>query len=163
MPFVYSEEDQEWPEDAGDDYEPAPPLPEQFEYLAPPDFGGAREPVKFSDSAEAKVASTGPKRPLKERIFLWLLGKTLPGAGDFMAQRKQQQQDAARRRQQLFAVMIPALRQIGGRRVRCVYDGGNDEGPPGVRGEEGPGAFYGAYFRDLEGNKLCAFRIGPAD
>ena len=38
--------------------------------------------------------------------------------------------------------------------------GGTCEGPPGVRGEEGPQAFYGAYFRDLDGNKLCAFRIG---
>lgn len=24
------------------------------------------------------------------------------------------------------------------------------------------GAFYGAYFRDFDGNKLCAFRIGAA-
>lgn len=41
--------------------------------------------------------------------------------------------------------------------------GGADEGAPGVRGEEGPQAFYGAYFRDLDGNKLCAFRIGGAE
>ena len=41
--------------------------------------------------------------------------------------------------------------------------GASDEGPPGLRGEEGQQAFYGAYFRDLDGNKLCAFRIGPAD
>ncbi|GAA4753158.1 VOC family protein [Sphingomonas daechungensis] len=41
--------------------------------------------------------------------------------------------------------------------------GATDEGAPGVRGEEGEQAFYGAYFRDLDGNKLCAFRIGPAD
>ena len=41
--------------------------------------------------------------------------------------------------------------------------GGTDEGPPGVRGEEGPNAFYGAYFRDPDGNKLAAFRIGAAD
>lgn len=39
--------------------------------------------------------------------------------------------------------------------------GGSDEGPPGVRGEEGDRAFYGAYFRDPEGNKLCAFCVGP--
>ena len=32
----------------------------------------------------------------------------------------------------------------------------------GLRGDEGPQAFYGAYFRDLDGNKLCAFRVGPA-
>lgn len=41
--------------------------------------------------------------------------------------------------------------------------GGSDEGAPGVRGDEGPQAFYGAYFRDLDGNKLAAFCIGPAD
>jgi catechol 2,3-dioxygenase-like lactoylglutathione lyase family enzyme len=41
-------------------------------------------------------------------------------------------------------------------------NGGACEGPPGVRGEEGPQAFYGAYFRDPDGNKFCAFRVGPA-
>jgi hypothetical protein len=39
--------------------------------------------------------------------------------------------------------------------------GGSDEGAPGIRGEEGDRAFYGGYFRDLEGNKFCAFRVGP--
>ena len=34
--------------------------------------------------------------------------------------------------------------------------GGSDEGPPGPRG----GGFYGAYFRDLDGNKICAFVMG---
>jgi catechol 2,3-dioxygenase-like lactoylglutathione lyase family enzyme len=42
--------------------------------------------------------------------------------------------------------------------VDRVYDfalanGGSDEGPPGPRGD----AFYGAYFRDPEGNKLVCF------
>ena len=47
--------------------------------------------------------------------------------------------------------------------AKAMELGGKCEGPPGVRGEEGPQAFYGAYFRDLDGNKLAAFRIGPAD
>jgi len=47
--------------------------------------------------------------------------------------------------------------------AKALELGGSCEGPPGVRGEEGPHAFYGAYFRDLDGNKLAAFRIGPAD
>jgi catechol 2,3-dioxygenase-like lactoylglutathione lyase family enzyme len=34
--------------------------------------------------------------------------------------------------------------------------GGTDEGAPGLRGE----TFYGAYFRDLDGNKLCVFHYG---
>ena len=53
-------------------------------------------------------------------------------------------------------------------KVDAIYSkamelGATDEGAPGLRGEEGPQAFYGGYFRDLDGNKLCAFRIGPAD
>jgi catechol 2,3-dioxygenase-like lactoylglutathione lyase family enzyme len=39
--------------------------------------------------------------------------------------------------------------------------GGKDEGAPGIRGPN-PDGFYGAYFRDPDGNKLCVFRIGPA-
>ena len=34
--------------------------------------------------------------------------------------------------------------------------GGTCEGPPGDRG----GGYYFAYFRDLDGNKLCAYIIG---
>jgi len=34
--------------------------------------------------------------------------------------------------------------------------GSADEGAPGERGQ----GFYGAYFRDPDGNKICAFHIG---
>ena len=37
--------------------------------------------------------------------------------------------------------------------------GGTDEGAPGVRGESDP-PFYGAYVRDPEGNKFCAYYKG---
>jgi catechol 2,3-dioxygenase-like lactoylglutathione lyase family enzyme len=37
--------------------------------------------------------------------------------------------------------------------------GGQDEGAPGLRGGDDSG-FYAAYFRDLDGNKLCAFKVG---
>jgi catechol 2,3-dioxygenase-like lactoylglutathione lyase family enzyme len=45
--------------------------------------------------------------------------------------------------------------------AKALELGGTDEGAPGLRTPEGPGAFYGAYFRDLDGNKLCVFRMGP--
>ncbi len=35
------------------------------------------------------------------------------------------------------------------------------EGAPGVRGDN-PDGFYGDYFRDPDGNKLCVFKFGPA-
>ncbi|HEU0311527.1 MAG TPA: VOC family protein [Sphingomicrobium sp.] len=46
--------------------------------------------------------------------------------------------------------------------AKAMELGGTCEGPPGLRSDEGPEAFYGAYFRDLDGNKLAAFSIGPA-
>ncbi|MGE0765380.1 MAG: VOC family protein [Hyphomicrobiaceae bacterium] len=45
--------------------------------------------------------------------------------------------------------------------AKALQLGGACEGKPGLRGPEGPQAFYGAYFRDLDGNKLCAFHTGP--
>ena len=46
-------------------------------------------------------------------------------------------------------------------KVQEAYDkglslGGTDEGAPGPRTDD----FYGAYFRDLDGNKLCFFIMG---
>ncbi|MDZ4320411.1 MAG: VOC family protein, partial [Phenylobacterium sp.] len=34
--------------------------------------------------------------------------------------------------------------------------GAAEEGAPGIRIPN----FYGAYFRDLDGNKLCVFKMG---
>ena len=42
--------------------------------------------------------------------------------------------------------------------AKAIELGGADEGEPG---ERMPG-FYGAYFRDLDGNKLCIFTMDPS-
>lgn len=43
--------------------------------------------------------------------------------------------------------------QVQALHAKALALGGKDEGAPGPRGE----GFYGAYFRDLDGNKLAAF------
>ena len=63
----------------------------------------------------------------------------------------------------MAAIVCDSRSKVDALYAKALELGGTDEGPPGVRGEEGPQAFYGAYFRDLDGNKLAAFRIGPAD
>jgi predicted lactoylglutathione lyase len=40
--------------------------------------------------------------------------------------------------------------------AKAMEKGATDEGPPGLRGD----TFYGAYFRDLDGNKICVFHSG---
>jgi catechol 2,3-dioxygenase-like lactoylglutathione lyase family enzyme len=63
----------------------------------------------------------------------------------------------------MTAIAVDSRDKVDAIHAKALELGGTCEGPPGVRGEEGPQAFYGAYFRDLDGNKLCAFRIGAAD
>ena len=63
----------------------------------------------------------------------------------------------------MAAIVMDSREKVDAFYAKALELGGTDDGPPGVRGDEGPRAFYGAYFRDPEGNKLCAFRIGPAE
>jgi len=63
----------------------------------------------------------------------------------------------------MTAIVMDSRDKVDAFYNKAIELGGIDEGPPGLRGEEGPQAFYGAYFRDPEGNKFCAFRIGPAE
>jgi len=60
----------------------------------------------------------------------------------------------------MVALGMDARDKVDRLHAKALELGGSDEGPPGVRGPEGERAFYGAYFRDLDGNKLCAFCIG---
>lgn len=62
----------------------------------------------------------------------------------------------------MISLVMDSRGRVDAFHARALELGGSDEGPPGVRGEEGERAFYGAYFRDPEGNKLCAFCVGPA-
>jgi len=62
----------------------------------------------------------------------------------------------------MIALVLDERTKVDALHAKAIELGGADEGAPGVRGDEGEQAFYGAYFRDLDGNKLCAFRIGPA-
>ena len=63
----------------------------------------------------------------------------------------------------MVALVMDSRDKVDALHAKALELGGSCEGPPGLRGEEGPQAFYGAYFRDPEGNKICAFRVGPAE
>lgn len=61
----------------------------------------------------------------------------------------------------MIALLVESRAKVDEMHAKALVLGGTCEGKPGLRGEEGPKAFYGAYFRDLDGNKLCAYRTGP--
>lgn len=63
----------------------------------------------------------------------------------------------------MVAIVMNERAKVDAFYTKALELGGSDEGPPGLRSPEGDNAFYGAYFRDLDGNKFCVFRMGPAD
>jgi predicted lactoylglutathione lyase len=56
----------------------------------------------------------------------------------------------------MIALAAPSREVVDKTHAAAMAAGGTDEGAPGLRG----GNFYGAYFRDLDGNKLCVFHMG---
>jgi hypothetical protein len=102
MPFVCPTEFT-WTKEDG--FEPVPV--DQFVYISPPDYCGTIEPVRFS--IVAPDVSPEPQQ---------LETPT----------RKDRQRQYERSWQQFVAFMVPALREMGARRVYCRYDGGHDEG-----------------------------------
>jgi len=56
----------------------------------------------------------------------------------------------------MVALAVDSTAKVQEIHKKALALGGTDEGAPGPRGTEG---FYGAYFRDLDGNKLCVFTM----
>ena len=57
----------------------------------------------------------------------------------------------------MIAFKTDSLDQVTAAYDAALANGGTDEGAPGYRPAEATSGFYGAYFRDAAGNKLCAF------
>jgi catechol 2,3-dioxygenase-like lactoylglutathione lyase family enzyme len=61
----------------------------------------------------------------------------------------------------MIALLMDSKDKVAALHAKALALGGADEGAPGYRGPESRG-FYGAYFRDLDGNKLACFCMAPA-
>lgn len=59
----------------------------------------------------------------------------------------------------MVALQAASREEVDRLHAKALSLGGVSEGDPGFRGDPSMG-FYGAYFRDLEGNKLCVYNLG---
>jgi catechol 2,3-dioxygenase-like lactoylglutathione lyase family enzyme len=59
----------------------------------------------------------------------------------------------------MIAFTAPSQDAVKAAHAAALAHGGTDEGAPGFRPPDGT-SFYGAYFRDPAGNKLCVFKAG---
>lgn len=56
----------------------------------------------------------------------------------------------------MVSLAAPSREVVDKVHAKALAAGAKDEGAPGPRSD----TFYGAYFRDLDGNKLCVFKMG---
>ena len=56
----------------------------------------------------------------------------------------------------MVALQMDSAASVDAFHKRAMELGASDEGEPGPRGDN----FYAGYFRDLDGNKLAAFKMG---
>ncbi len=61
----------------------------------------------------------------------------------------------------MVALVMDDRAKVDALHAKALELGGSCEGPPGLR-EPTEMGFYAAYFRDPDGNKLCAFNFGAA-
>jgi len=56
----------------------------------------------------------------------------------------------------MFGLSAGTREQVDAAHAAAIAAGAADEGAPGLRTD----TFYGGYFRDLDGNKICVFKMG---
>jgi catechol 2,3-dioxygenase-like lactoylglutathione lyase family enzyme len=94
--------------------------------------------LKFRDDASQSAGWVSPQAPRP----LLLIGKPFDG------------QSARAGNGQMIALLAPSRAAVDQVHTLALSLGASCEGPPGLRPHYHPD-YYGAYFRDLDGNKLC--------
>ena len=121
---------------------------------------GSNDIDKALDFYDALFAATGGKRlmqmPDERKLTFYGAG---PGKPMLAIGRPYDGEVATSGNGTMVALAADTREQIDQIYAKAIELGGGDEGAPGTRGPDAMG-FYGAYFRDLDGNKFCAFKMG---
>jgi predicted lactoylglutathione lyase len=114
---------------------------------------GSSDYEKAKDFFDAVLAELGAKRTMT--------GDRMQGYGHaqspvmFMVCRPYDEKPATGGNGSMIAFASPSREVVDNTHMAALANGGTDEGAPGLRGD----TFYGAYFRDLDGNKFCVLNM----
>jgi len=115
---------------------------------------GANDLEKAKTFYDSVLAELGGKRVMGfERMQLYGSGPGAPMLGVCLPY---DEKPATVGNGVMPALAAPSRELVDRTYAKAIECGATDEGPPGLRGD----TFYGAYFRDLDGNKLCVFKSG---
>ncbi len=112
---------------------------------------GTRDPARAQAFYDALLAGLGASRLMEiDNFVLWgksmdepCLASTPPHDG----------KEATYGNGTMIALRMGSTEEVDAFYARAMELGATDEGPSGPRGD----GFYAGYFRDPDGNKLCAF------
>ena len=92
-----------------------------------------------------------------ERIVFWTVKD---GASSFAIAKPYDEKEASVGNGNMVAIHVNSREQVDAIYAKAMELGATDEGPPGER----ISTFYGAYIRDLDGNKLVFYKMtAPED
>lgn len=101
------------------------------------------------------LAEFGAKRRMEtERMIFWSAGR---GAPSFAVITPYDKQPASVGNGVMISLITDSTAKVDAIHRKALELGAKDEGPAGPRSD----TFYGGYFRDLDGNKLCVFCMTP--
>ena len=87
-----------------------------------------------------------------ERIVFWTVKD---GASSFAIAKPYDEKEASVGNGNMVAIPVDSRQQVDAIYAKAMELGATDEGPPGERMP----TFYGAYIRDLDGNKLVFYKM----
>lgn len=109
---------------------------------------GTNDLARACEFYDALLEKLGAKRIFEtNRLFAWGFGKDKPL---LVINTPYNGEEACIGNGTMVALRVPDNETVDSLHALALELGGTDEGPPGTRGE----MFYGAYCRDLDGNKL---------
>ncbi len=118
---------------------------------------GTNNMEKAADFYDKLLAEIGAGRCMEEERFIaW---GTSPSAPMLFVINPFDEQPATVGNGVMVSLFMESTEMVDTLYKKALELGSKDEGASGPRGD---GSFYGAYFRDMDGNKLCAFHITQA-
>ncbi|MBX3485508.1 VOC family protein [Phenylobacterium sp.] len=115
---------------------------------------GANDLEKSAKFYDAVFAPLGGKRAFaNERMQFYMGGAT---SGMIAICKPYDDKPATAGNGSMFGLSAQDHAQVDAVHAAAIAAGAVDEGAPGMRTD----TFYGAYFRDPDGNKICVFKMG---
>ena len=123
---------------------------------------GASKLTRAMRFYDAVLAPLGLKRRRTFKIAISYAPEDFSGVNEqFWVVRPYDKQSATPGNGVTVAFETPTRAAVDAFHAAALAAGASDEGPPGIREHYHPN-YYGAYVRDLDGNKLCVVCHKPA-